>query len=469
MRHLLLFTFLPIAALRAATFTVTNTNNSGAGSLRQAVLDANAAAGADVIQFNEAGTFAAARTITLNTPLDVRGPLTVNGPAAALTLRGAAAGTRLMVVTVSGVALTLRDLTLENGKSLAQGTRGGALFADEGVVVTLTAERCTFQDNEAHQAGAGLSLAAGFLNLTDCTFRRNTAITSAACIFTSGIGLVSGCTFNNNTATSTPPGFGSHSTGSVLTQELGACSITGCTISNNTTPNSPTFPAVRIGDYGAGGTVTVTDCTFSDNAGGAFTAEDRTVTLTGCRFERNGVAVRAPSNASTGPLTMTDCVCVDNTLLISWSSDIVIEDCRFDDNGGGVNGDGVLRRVKMRRNAGMAAGDAITAEDCEFDENTGGGIGSADAWDVVLRRCALTRNTASLDAVDVQGAIASGQSALVLAREIHMESCTVSDNSGYIQATRRMGRYNSTFYGNLHTAHHHAAHAAEHRQRRTPH
>lgn len=33
-------------------FTVTNTNNSGAGSLRQAILDAESHAGADIILFN---------------------------------------------------------------------------------------------------------------------------------------------------------------------------------------------------------------------------------------------------------------------------------------------------------------------------------------------------------------------------------------------------------------------------------
>jgi hypothetical protein len=38
------------------TFTVTNTNNSGAGSLRQAIMDANANPGADTITFNIAGT-----------------------------------------------------------------------------------------------------------------------------------------------------------------------------------------------------------------------------------------------------------------------------------------------------------------------------------------------------------------------------------------------------------------------------
>ncbi|MGN6546252.1 MAG: DUF4347 domain-containing protein, partial [Aureliella sp.] len=39
-----------------ATYTVTNTNDSGAGSLRQAIIDANANGGADTITFNIAGT-----------------------------------------------------------------------------------------------------------------------------------------------------------------------------------------------------------------------------------------------------------------------------------------------------------------------------------------------------------------------------------------------------------------------------
>ena len=44
-----------VTAAGAATFTVTNTNDSGAGSLRQAILDANNAAGADTIAFNVSG------------------------------------------------------------------------------------------------------------------------------------------------------------------------------------------------------------------------------------------------------------------------------------------------------------------------------------------------------------------------------------------------------------------------------
>jgi parallel beta-helix repeat protein len=44
------------SALRGATFTVINTNDTGGGSLRQAILDANASPGPDLIDFNIPGT-----------------------------------------------------------------------------------------------------------------------------------------------------------------------------------------------------------------------------------------------------------------------------------------------------------------------------------------------------------------------------------------------------------------------------
>ena len=47
---------LAAASLPAATFTVTNTNDSGPGSLRQAILDANANSGPDTIAFNITGS-----------------------------------------------------------------------------------------------------------------------------------------------------------------------------------------------------------------------------------------------------------------------------------------------------------------------------------------------------------------------------------------------------------------------------
>ena len=57
-----------VPTLLAATFTVTNTNDSGAGSLRQAILDANANPGLDTIAFDISGS--GVQTITLSTTLD---------------------------------------------------------------------------------------------------------------------------------------------------------------------------------------------------------------------------------------------------------------------------------------------------------------------------------------------------------------------------------------------------------------
>ena len=44
-----------VSGAMAATFTVTNTDDTGAGSLRQAILDANATPGVDTIAFNIPG------------------------------------------------------------------------------------------------------------------------------------------------------------------------------------------------------------------------------------------------------------------------------------------------------------------------------------------------------------------------------------------------------------------------------
>jgi len=58
-----------------ATFSVLNLDNSGAGSLRQALLDANANPGADVIEFDVAGTIklTTAALPTITGPLDLDG------------------------------------------------------------------------------------------------------------------------------------------------------------------------------------------------------------------------------------------------------------------------------------------------------------------------------------------------------------------------------------------------------------
>jgi hypothetical protein len=58
----------PATPAYAATFTVTTTADSGAGSLRQAIIDANAAAGVDTISFNIPGMLPYIITLASNLP-----------------------------------------------------------------------------------------------------------------------------------------------------------------------------------------------------------------------------------------------------------------------------------------------------------------------------------------------------------------------------------------------------------------
>ena len=64
---LVCFLQFSVTAAPAATFTVTNANDSGPGSLRQAIFDANAAPGADAIAFNIPG--AGVHTVSPLSPL----------------------------------------------------------------------------------------------------------------------------------------------------------------------------------------------------------------------------------------------------------------------------------------------------------------------------------------------------------------------------------------------------------------
>ena len=72
----LIFGLIAIIKISAATFTVTSVSNSGPGTFRQAILDANAAAGADVISFS-IGT--GTKTITLLSVVNITSEIDIDG------------------------------------------------------------------------------------------------------------------------------------------------------------------------------------------------------------------------------------------------------------------------------------------------------------------------------------------------------------------------------------------------------
>ena len=103
-------------ALSATTFTVTTTSDSGAGSLRQAILDANGAAGADTIAFGIGGS--GVQTIALASALPaITSPVTIDG----YTQTGALANTHdtsqglntVLKIEVDGAALGAGSICLD--------------------------------------------------------------------------------------------------------------------------------------------------------------------------------------------------------------------------------------------------------------------------------------------------------------------------------------------------------------------
>ncbi len=116
------FAALFLAALSsvatAATFTVTNTNDAGAGSLRQAILDANAAGGADTISFTIVGS--GVHTIAPASALpSITGPVTIDG----YTQSGASANSNGPGLGTNAVLRIELD-----GTSTGSGTSAAVLF-----------------------------------------------------------------------------------------------------------------------------------------------------------------------------------------------------------------------------------------------------------------------------------------------------------------------------------------------------
>jgi hypothetical protein len=137
----------------AATFTVTNTNNSGAGSLRQALLDANAAPNPPhAIVFGAA--FPTSGVITLQSALPVwtNGQLAISGNARNPIIDGAS--TYPILVVGSGVpSVSLSSLTFRNGRR-SNGQGGCVALLNEGQATGLAVSFSRFESCVASAAGS---------------------------------------------------------------------------------------------------------------------------------------------------------------------------------------------------------------------------------------------------------------------------------------------------------------------------
>jgi len=163
----------------ASVVTVTNPNDSGDGSLRWAVEQANQLEGPDTITFDP-NVFFPGMTIELNSGqlslTDTTGTTTIDGSGASVTVYGTNFS---RVLTVgAGVSAELSSLTIIGGHAVFNGSdymtgNGGGIsnFGD------LTVSSCIFTNNDAAYEGGGIYNALGaHLTVTGgTTFTRNSA------------------------------------------------------------------------------------------------------------------------------------------------------------------------------------------------------------------------------------------------------------------------------------------------------
>ncbi|MEP4651790.1 MAG: choice-of-anchor Q domain-containing protein, partial [Ilumatobacter sp.] len=184
---------------RADSFSVTSTADSGAGSLRQAILATNANVGPDTITLD----LPVGSTITLSSDLPSPNErVDVVATATGLTIDGANTARGFVAPTIG-----LEGFTMRRFVAAGINPSGAAVSASGNVDLT----SMTFSDNSVSQFGGAVSVGASgvsitTLTITDSTFEANVAGSNGGAVTFNGQNepgntvIVDGSTFEDNTA-----------------------------------------------------------------------------------------------------------------------------------------------------------------------------------------------------------------------------------------------------------------------------
>jgi hypothetical protein len=280
----------------AAEFPVTNNDDAGPGSLRQAFTDAAASPGNDVVVVQPG-----IGPITLLT-----GPLT-HVPAASADLEVQGNGVTINANGSGGMAinntpnLALDRVTITGGTGGAVGVGGGAVWSAGNVVLTNT----TLTGNNTTGTGGdgGGVVAEGNLSIINSTISGNTATAQGGGASTGGNATVTSSTITGNTAGQS--GGGINAGGNV--------SVTASMISGNTTGPS----IFRGGGVAAGGNVTLTGSTISGNTvpggSGGGIGSSSAVTATNSTISGNTAALDGGGIGASEDVTLVYATVVGNS------------------------------------------------------------------------------------------------------------------------------------------------------------
>jgi predicted outer membrane repeat protein len=182
-----------VAVPAASNFTVTNTNDSGPGSLRQAIIDANSAPGPDIIRITAHGTIHLASTLLITDAVTLLGPgadlFAVDGGGVMGVFRIRDERTVDGDVIILPVRATLADVTIQNGFA----TRGGGIQNSGGLTLT----NVSLLHNLASEIGGGADVG-GPVTLIGGRFADNTAQGNGGGLYAHNTLNLTGTQFINN-------------------------------------------------------------------------------------------------------------------------------------------------------------------------------------------------------------------------------------------------------------------------------
>ena len=383
----------------ASQFTVTTTADSGAGSLRQAVIDANANAGPDEITFDPSID---TQTITLTSgQLNVIEALTVTGNGPTNTIVDGNASTRIFNVS-GGVAFTISGATLQH--TLAATGAGGAIDSDGAVTLDAT----TLTDNSA-TAGGGLHAAAATIR-NGSVVRANQASTLGGGVASTGDATVTDSTIGGASASDANT---SVDNGGGLSAQ-GTATITNSTVRHNTTAGSGgglsgdvvVVSASTISDNsgtaGAGissqSTLSVSSSTISSNTGTGIASDVGPVTVSASTISSNSTPSPGGGIYTGGALTVTGSTIASNASVVGGGAFVVhgavtITDSWFDHNtvttlGGGIGISGTGTETTV------ISDSTFSANQQTGDAGGGGGLGLIDV-NAALTNVTVSGNTAA--------------------------------------------------------------------------
>ena len=237
----------------ATTIIVSNTNDGGPGSLRQALVDANDGDTIDATGISG--------VITLTTgELLVDKNVTING-AGADVLAVDGNSTSPVFQIASGETVTISNLTIRNGRD---DFSGGGISNGDGATSTIT--NCTVSGNSAGgiQGEGGGIFNGGTLTIINSIVSGNT-VGSAGGVTGEGGGIFNGGTLTviNSTVSGNAANSKSGEGGGIFSD--GTLTIVNSTVSGNTAGKG-----AGIDNSGTATTVTITNSTFSGNAALAY-------------------------------------------------------------------------------------------------------------------------------------------------------------------------------------------------------